>query len=126
VAGGGDVEGDVLGGVEICGAGDAVGGRLRGTMGTCGEGGGEGNVVGHWGGGMIDGVEMLWRRGGVWMLGYNCVYDVGLFARKSLYQKANCLSCTEIQAGILETLYPPFFSSIHIPTSPQSRISAKP
>jgi len=26
-----------------------------------------------------------------WMLGYNCVYDVGLFTRKSLYQKANCL-----------------------------------
>jgi len=58
----------VLGGVEICGAGDVVGGRLRGMMGTCGEGGGEGNVVGHCGGGMIDRVKMLWWWGGVWML----------------------------------------------------------
>lgn len=39
----------MLGGFEICGAGDAVGGRV---MGECGDGGGGGDVVGHCGCGM--------------------------------------------------------------------------
>lgn len=70
MAGGGDVEGDVLlvGGV---GAGDAGVGRLRGAVGDGGDGGdggGEGYGVGHCGGGVIDGSEMFWRNWARWML----------------------------------------------------------